>query len=754
MRQVLTAVVVAAIAVLGLAGSASAAIDLRTNPLTAHVDGGAINDLAGWSVADAGDVNGDGIDDVVMGAPGAPHGGGTGAGSIYVVYGGQDFAKVDLTNPGAAGFKITGTPNPVPLDPNPGDLAGWSVSAAGDFNADGVDDLLVGAPGANPLGRIRNGAAFVVYGQRTADLPDLDLDLGALTTTQAARVMIIAGERRNESAGYAVASAGDFNGDGIADVIVGAVDNFGDNFNSGAAYVVYGQKAADPADVDLHQAADRMTYLSGGNNGDQAGGSVAGVGDVNGDGVDDVAVGAPGADPDAAESGAAYVVYGAKLADPANVSLESVGANGQGMRIRGSGAQMAAGYAVSGAGDANGDGVDDIAIGLLGADPNGRADAGSVVVIYGQKVADLPDLDFATLTAGDLPRFMFIDGAAASDGAGASLAPAGDVNGDGLDDLMVGAIGAETNSRVDAGAAYLVYGQKAADPENLDLLTLATTDARGLRFGGASPNDGAGWSVAAGDVDGDGVNDPLIGAPNTNFSDRSASGSVYMLLDGDHDGVRSGLDNCLKIANPGQENNDGDALGDPCDPDDDNDGIPDDLDRCPLLLAGPCPFDPVPGGNVAAGGAPAGGVLADKTAPSITRATLTNTRFAVTKKATAVSAAVKRKRSKQGTTLKLALSERASLVLTVQRKTIGRKRGKACVTTTKKLIKAKARTCVRYVAVGTLTRKDAAPTVSIAFSGRLGSKALKKGSYRFSIVATDAAKNSSRVRLVSFTVVS
>ncbi len=733
-------VLVALLALLAVAPGADAAIDLRGTALLVHVDGGAINDGAGWSVGDAGDINGDGVDDLIMGGPSAPNGG-LAAGVAYVVYGGQDFAKVDLTDPDSpAFFKITGRPNADPAVQ--GDTAGWSVAGAGDHNGDGIDDLVVGAPSSSSLGRSQNGNAYIVYGQRTADLPNLDLDPAALPNSS--RVMVIAGAADQDSAGYAVAPAGDFNGDGRPDLIVGAVNANGDNFGSGAAYVLYGQAVADPADVDLDEHGDdnpRMAYFPGFKSNDDAGGAVAGAGDVNGDGVDDVLIGAPKADEPFSGAGDAYVVYGAKVADPPNVGLASgPGAddNASGMIVKGADFNHATGYAVSGMGDVNGDGIDDFAVGAITADANDRDDSGSVYVVYGSRTADLPNINLNSPADGDAARMMQIDGAAASEGAGLALTGGADLNADGIDDMIVGAPGAQTNQRQESGAAYIVYGQRTADPADLDLLGLGTSDVRGLRIGGAAPLDGAGYSVALGDLDGDGVMDPIIGAPHTNNNDRSISGSAYLLLDGDHDNVRSGIDNCLKAANPGQENLEGDALGDACDPDDDNDGIPDATDRCPRLLTGPCPLDPAPPGPPAP---PAPPVVVDRTAPAFKSARLTNRRLVVTGN------------KKRGTSVKLVLSEPASLVLTVQRRTLGRRQGRTCAKATRKLVKARARTCVRYVRAGTITRKDLTTSASIVFGGRLGGRALRKGTYRFSIVAGDAAQNRSTAKLLSFTVI-
>jgi hypothetical protein len=258
--------------------------------------------------------------------------------------------------------------------------------------------------------------------------------------------------------------------------------------------------------------------------------------------------------------------------------------------------------------------------------------------------------------------------------------------------------------------------------------------------------------VSAGDLDGDGRDDVILGAPNASNNGRASSGSAYVLLDADRDGVRNAADNCRFVVNPAQGNNDGDPTGDACDADDDNDGTPDDVDRCPMQ-AGACPGDTT-GGGAGGGGGGGGTALPDRAAPTITGAKLSNRRFAVAKAAPAARPTKAKAKVKRGTTVRLTLSERASLTLRVQRRAVGRRRGRSCVAATKKLIKAKARRCIRYTPVGTLTRRDAAAAVTIAFSGRIGRTALRKGSYRFAITATDAAKNASATRLLGFTVVS
>jgi len=227
--------------------------------------GAAASDLFGFSVAGAGDVNGDGFADLIVGAF-ANDAGGANAGRAYVYYGGPaGDATADLTLTGAAA----------------GDEIGVSVAGAGDVNGDGFADLIVGALGNNAGGPIA-GRAYVYYGGPAADA------VADLTLTRAAA---------GDNFGQSVAGAGDVNGDGFADLIVGANNDAGGG-NAGRAYVYYGGPAADAiADLTLTGAAAF----------DNFGVSVAGTGDVNGDGFADLIVGAPYNDAGGADAGRAYV---------------------------------------------------------------------------------------------------------------------------------------------------------------------------------------------------------------------------------------------------------------------------------------------------------------------------------------------------------------------------------------------------------------------------------------------------------------
>ena len=201
-----------------------------------RLDGVNPSDQAGFSVSEAGDVNGDDVDDVIVGSYVADGAGRVNSGVSYVVYGQTAGPGVDLaTLTPAQGFRIEGAAAD--------DWSGLSVSGAGDVNGDGRDDLIVGAPYANLNSRTNSGGAYVVYGRASAET----VDLATLTPAQGFR---IEGAAADDSAGFSVSGAGDVNGDGRDDVIVGVylADNNGRSA-SGSAYVIYGR--ASGADLDL-----------------------------------------------------------------------------------------------------------------------------------------------------------------------------------------------------------------------------------------------------------------------------------------------------------------------------------------------------------------------------------------------------------------------------------------------------------------------------------------------------------------------
>ncbi|MDQ3775095.1 MAG: integrin alpha, partial [Pseudomonadota bacterium] len=260
------------------------------------------------------------------------------------------------------------------------DLSGRAVSTAGDVNGDGVDDVLIGALGADPNGD-ESGDSYVVFGGAGVGNGG-NLELSALDGTNGFK---LSGAAAGDFSGAAVSTAGDVNGDGIDDLLIGAYRADPNGVTSGASYVVFGGAGVgNGGNLELSALDGTNGFrLSGVAAYDLSGRAVSTAGDVNGDGTDDILIGASGAGPNGDGSGASYVVFGgAGVGNGGNLELSALdGTNG--FRLSGVAASDVSGVAVSTAGDVNGDGVDDVLIGALGADPNGDSSGASYVVFGG-----------------------------------------------------------------------------------------------------------------------------------------------------------------------------------------------------------------------------------------------------------------------------------------------------------------------------------------------------------------------------------
>ncbi|MGH8575567.1 MAG: FG-GAP-like repeat-containing protein [Gammaproteobacteria bacterium] len=374
------------------------------------------------AVAGIGDVNGDGVTDLLVGAPQQFLAGNINQGRAFVFSGADRSLLLTLNHPA----------------PQQGlALFGSAVAGIGDVNGDGRADLLVGAPSQTVGGRADQGQAYVLSGADGRLLLTLNNPIAQAET----------------AFGAAVAGAGDVNGDGLPDLLVGAPEqNVGGSFNRGQAFVFSGADGRVLLTLDLLESFRRNSGF---------GSAVAAAGDVNGDGAPDLLV------------GQTFEVDGGVLVFS--------GADGSVLRTldRPPGVEgVSFGEAVAGIGDVNGDGVPDLAVGAPFTGVGGAFRQGRAFVFSGADASLLRTLDLP------IPD-SFAE-------LGNALSAAGDVNGDGVPDLLVGAPGQDR---------ALVFGGADASV----LLTLDTP----------SPDPGGFGEVVAGigDVDRDGAPDFLVGAP-------------------------------------------------------------------------------------------------------------------------------------------------------------------------------------------------------------------------------------------------
>jgi hypothetical protein len=369
-----------------------------------------------------------------------------------------------------------------------------SVSSTGDINDDGIADILVGGW----LDTASDSRVNVVFGQRGVWPPSF-----ALSSLNGANGFALLEASAWYGSCWSVSGAGDINGDGISDMLVGGSSI---NNNTGAAYVVFGQKSAWSATFSLSNLNGVNGFmLMGGIVGDSIGSPVSSAGDINGDGIADILVGARVNNIN--NFGAVYVVFGQKSGWPATLALSSLdGTNG--FTMMGISAGDGIGSSVSSAGDINGDGIADI---LLGA-PFANNRAGATYVVFGQRGVWPATLSLSSLNGANGFTLTGINAGDVGDLSGSSVSSAGDINGDGIADILLGAPGANNL----AGVTYVVFGQRGIWPATLSLSSL--NGANGFKLMGGNADDESGGAVisSAGDINGDGIADILVGAPGAN----------------------------------------------------------------------------------------------------------------------------------------------------------------------------------------------------------------------------------------------
>lgn len=382
---------------------------------------------------------------------------------------------------------------------------GYSLAGQGDVNGDGFDDLLIGTT-HNRANGFDAGAVYLILGR--SQLP------WQFNTPLARADARFVGHTAYDAAGYSVACDGDVNGDGLADILIGApAGNDAVKWMSGCVYVVFGRQSANWG-YDFPLYYDANAICTGEQGQDLAGLSVAFIGDVNEDGCDDFVVGAPYSNQGGDDAGKVYLILGRREGWSSEMLLADAAASFVDYR-----AHALTGYSVAGLGDVNGDAVPDFAIGAYGAS--------RVFIIYGRRQVswgldfDLDDADVMIYGAGN-------------EGLGWKVAGPGDVNGDGVPDLVMSAI---DNSQAgdQAGKVYVRLSPgRGPSPRTTSILNDE------ISFVGEQPYDNAGWGLSgAGDVDGDGFADFLIGAWYNDQNGKDA-GKAY-LIKGRPDDWQSGV---------------------------------------------------------------------------------------------------------------------------------------------------------------------------------------------------------------------
>jgi large repetitive protein len=446
----------------------------------------------GFSVAGVGDMNNDGLADLLIGMP--QDAASTNPGGAFLVYG-----KANSTTGSLAEYQkdistLATTPDALSIT-STFDTAGFSVSSAGDVNGDGWIDMIISAHFQSVSGLVGNtGNTYVVYGSSA---------LSALQTISLGNVggtvpgFVISGWQAGEESGTSVSSAGDFNGDGKADMLVSAYFNDTAGTNAGMTYVVLG-KTGNVA-VDLENIKNNVGgfAIKGENISDFSGVSVSSGGDINGDGLGDIIIGAViGGSANATPySGKTYVVFGRNTAN-ATIDLGQVAAGVGGFAIVSNTADEQSGHSVSSAGDINGDGLADIILGAPFKTESGGVNTGHSFVVYGKSSTTQVNL---TDVGNNIGGFAII-GQGAQDLSGYSVGAAGDINGDGLADLIVGAHGYDAaHSNVLTGRSYIIFGSKTGAFAAGTAVDIAGTSANdSLTSTGAQTLAGGSYSAGTG----------------------------------------------------------------------------------------------------------------------------------------------------------------------------------------------------------------------------------------------------------------
>ena len=514
------------------------------------------DDRLGTEINLTGDINGDGIEDLVISSA---NGGDASTspysynysdrrGETYVVFGSDNgfSSTVDLDNlDGNNGFKVAGIA--------PDDSLGSAISV-GDINGDGLDDLAIGAPYGGS--RVTNygyeysrgeGRVYIVFGRQNGFAANIDV-----SSLDGNDGFSLGGIDAQDNLGTAIASAGDINGDGFDDLAVSAAgagqtitndDGYSYSDRQGETFIVFGKNNfSSNINLALLDGSDGFK-IRGKAPSDRLGYDLSNAGDINGDGIDDLVLGTPlagealsnnYANGDSDRRGETYVIFGSNNNFNSTFNLNNLNGN-NGFTVAGIGVEDSLGSAVTHAGDINGDGINDLVIGAQDASQTGEyTSEGGTYVIFGKNTSFTSEFDLTTLNGSN---GFSIPGLDLDDNLGNAVS-LGDINGDGIDDLTIGANEAgQTVTGTDGfsysdrrGVTYLLYGKNNGFAAEIDLENLNLSE--GAKIEGSDRDDLFGSVISSGgDINGDGINDLAVSAPDVDLAgEYSREGEVYVVF--------------------------------------------------------------------------------------------------------------------------------------------------------------------------------------------------------------------------------
>ena len=444
--------------------------------------GESANSSTGTDISYAGDVNGDGRADLIVGAPFADTSAAD-AGAVYLAYGSlasgeYSIGDVDVTFVGGGSSAGSGD-----------DRAGSSVSGGGDLDGDGYDDVLIGGIRFSQTRKVNRGVVYAMFGPLSGEVD--------LSSTYDIRMV---GEDAYDRIGAGVASSGDLDDDGFADIALGGGGYDGAaGDNTGVVYVRFGTFSAVTTDFTVSSAD---ITLSGDGANDGLGGDIAMPGDLDGDGVGDLVVGNAAHDDSTLGSDVGCVYLLTDLT-AGSYSISDVAET-----VIGQAAVDQAGNSVAAAGDLDDDGYDDLIVGAVGRDGAGE-NSGAAYVLYGP-------VTYSSLASAPIKLL----GARTGDSFATSVEGNGDSDGDGNLDLVVGAPSADGGGGENAGGAFVFHGPLADGSYTSD-------DAAAAVYGDELDTNLGGRVTFVGDTSGSGSDDLLMAASG---DDRGGSdaGAVFL----------------------------------------------------------------------------------------------------------------------------------------------------------------------------------------------------------------------------------